>query len=204
MKNTEISKIFILLHLLFGIVAIAFSVIWETQYTIISIIIAAVMIYFNKLSLLTGKSEGNKIKNHDLMILLSKMVTLIIAPMVLLIVVSKGDFWAILIGTVYTIAAIVRMAMLEREYDTVNWDEDEANKGVPLFSIAILLPVLSLICWILPDSARLIIWNLSYLLMSGSFVMPYSIPKIPSNFQYGLLALGLLAIAALLLQGPMI
>lgn len=189
----NISVIFNLLFLFFGSVSVGFSVIGQTHYAIICIVVATLLLFFKKMN---EAVMDEVIFSFEM---LSKMVTFGLAPMVLLVSVTSGNFLAVFIGSFYILACAIRITYLNFE----NEDSEDKQQGLPLFSVAMVLPILSLISWILGDNERTILWNLIFLVLLVAFVIPKKLPRIPAKFQFALLAVGILLIAILLLQGPL-
>ncbi|MBS4456244.1 hypothetical protein [Tuanshanicoccus lijuaniae] len=198
------SNLLVVIFLFFGTIAVGFGAIGETHYAIISIIIPAIVHFFNDAYANANPREESQIAFGIELEALSKMVTYGLAPVSLLIRITEGSVAALVVSAFYLLAVAVRIAHFNRPLEMQGELEPGIIYGLPLVSIAIALPILSLISWVIPLNIAGIIWLLVFAVLLVGFVIKYPLPKIPANYKFALLGLGLVAVVALLVQGTLI
>lgn len=201
--NLNRSNLLVIIFLFFGSVSVGFSVIGETQYAIISIVIAAIIHFFNQVPLFDTKLDDQQASFGLELDVLSKMVVYGLAPAVLLVKVTNGAVGSVVVAALFLLAAAIRLAHYNRPVEYQGDDEEGKYYGLPLVAITIVLPLLSLISWIIPGYIAVFLWTIIYLVVLVGYVIKMELPSIPSNYKYALLALGALSVIALILQGPL-
>lgn len=198
------SHLLVVLFLFFGSVAVGFSTIGETHYAIISIVIAAIIHFFNESYANASEREDKQIAFGFELEALSKMVTYGLAPASLLIHLTGGNVAALIISAFYLLAVAVRIAHFNRP---IEW-QGEVTAGViyglPLISVVIVLPILSLISWAMPLWLVGFLWMLIFAILTVGYVVNFPLPKIPANYKFILLGAGVLAVILLIIQGTLI
>ena len=203
--NINRSSLLILLFLFFGSVSTAFAIIGQTHYAIISLIVAAAIQFFYAGFIRLKSVADEEISFAYEIEALSKMVTFGLAPAALLFEVTGASNGAVIVGTLFLLATAVRIAHYNRPIELQGVEDEKDNMfGLPLVSIVIVLPILSLISIVMPGYLAKFLWILIYALAMVGFIVKFPIPKIPTNFKFAILALGLLAVIALIIQGPLV
>ncbi|HFI0462764.1 TPA: hypothetical protein ACGO1T_000161 [Streptococcus suis] len=202
--NHSRSTLIIVCFLFFGAVSTAFATTGQSQYAIVSIIIASIIRFFNA-SYVNAQAPDDVALSFALELeSLAKMVTYGLAPASLLIRVTQGHFAGVLIGSFYLLSVATRIAHYNRPLEWQGQTLGETKLGIPLVSVALTLPVLSLLSWILPPYMATFLWILVFLILTIGMVLKIQVPPIHPNFKLAVLALGILAAIALIIQGTII
>lgn len=165
--------------------------------------IAAIIHFFNQVPLFDTKLDDQQASFGLELDVLSKMVVYGLAPAVLLVKVTNGAVGSVVVAALFLLAAAIRLAHYNRPVEYQGDDEEGKYYGLPLVAITIVLPLLSLISWIIPGYIAVFLWTIIYLVVLVGYVIKMELPSIPSNYKYALLALGALSVIALILQGPL-
>ncbi|MBR7927483.1 hypothetical protein KBI51_04765 [Aerococcaceae bacterium zg-ZUI334] len=198
------SNLLLVLFLFFGTIAVGFATIGETHYAIISLVLAAIIHFFNDSYANANQREDAQVAFGLELEALSKMVTYGLAPVSLLIRITDGSVAALVISAFYLLAVAVRIAHFNRPIELQGELELGTIYGLPLVSIAMALPILSLISWAIPLNIASILWLLVYAVLLVGFVIKYPLPKISAKYKFALLGLGLVAVILLIIQGTLI
>lgn len=201
--NLNKSNLLVMAFLFFGAISVGFTIIGETHYSIIAIIIGAFVHFFNSVLVastdLTEEEDsfGRELNN------LSKMATYGLAPMTLLVKVTNGELISVIVSALFLVAVAIRLAHYNRPLALQG--EDIAKKvqsGLPLVSIVIVLPILALLTYVVPTIVTHFLWSLSFIVVAIGLIIKVYLPKIPPKYQLAIMAGGLVAIILLLIFGP--
>lgn len=198
------SNLIVIIFLFFGSISVAFTSIGQSQYAIASLVIAAIIHFFNDTFVSRQEIQDQEVAFGLELNNLAKMVVYGLAPATLLIRVTNGDFISVVVASIFLLSVAIRLAHYNRP---IEWQGHEAQagvKGLPLVAIVMLLPLLSLFSWILEAYMAIFLWNIVYLIVLFAYVIRIDVPSIPANYKFAVLALGLLSIIALLIQGNLI
>lgn len=188
--------------LFLGSVSVGFSIIGQTHFAIICMMLGAMVQFFNGLYQLQFDQDEQEESFSLELENLSKMVSFGLAPATLLMTITKGDFFAVLAGSVYLLAVTIRLAHFNRPVEWQGAEEGDEGQGLFLSANVLILPVLHLFFWFLPAYLVVFIWSLVFILVSAGFLVKFKLPTLPKAYQWAPLALGVIEVILLFLQGP--
>ena len=200
--NLNKANLLVIIFLFFGSVSVGFTMIGETHYAIMSIIIGAIIHFFNGAYQYQEDLEEEELSFAIELNSLSKMVTYGLAPSVLLVQITNQSVVSVMVAAFYLLAVATRIAHYNRPLELQGEVEESSVYGLPLVSIAMVLPLLSILTWIAPTTLVMYLWILAFGLCLVGFILKIELPRIPANFIFAILALGIFALGLLLIQGP--
>lgn len=202
--NLNQSHALTIFSLFFGAVGVGFSFIGQSQYTMISLIFATVgFIFSRRFSTMFQRDEAQIAFGLELE-LLSKAVVYGMLPASLLISLSLGSTFSVLIGALYILAVCIRLAHFNQaiEYQGGQAREGMA-RGIKLELSALIIPLISLLAYVIPLSVFQYILAIVFVILAIGFVVDYPLPKIPEKWLPYVLILSLVLVVAYLFLGSL-
>lgn len=202
--NLNQSHALSIFSLFFGAVGVGFSFVGETQYTMISLIIATVGFIFGRRFTTMFHRDEHHIAFGLELELLSKAVVYGMLPASLLISMSFASTFSVLIGALYILAVCIRLAHFNQalEYQGHQAEEGMA-RGLKLELSAIVIPLLTLLAYLIPLSVFQYVLAVIYIILGIGFVLDYPLPKLPEKWVPYVLALALVLVVAYLFLGSL-
>lgn len=190
-----------LFSLFFGAVGVGFSMIGESQYTIISLIIASVGYVFSYRFTTMFEREDAEISFGLELNVLSKTVVYALLPASLLISFSYGSVLSVIVSALYILAVIIRLAHFNQAIEFQGEQLEGKTQGLPLEASAIIIPLVSLLGYVIPLIAFQYVLAGIFVLLGLSFVVSYPIPKIPEKWLVYVLGVALALVIAFIFLG---
>lgn len=192
-----------LFSLFFGAVGVGFSMIGESQYTIISLIIASVGYVFSYRFTAMFDREDAQISFDLEFDVLSKAVVYALLPASLLIGLSFGSVLSVIVAALYILAVITRLAHFNQAIEFQGEQLDGKTLGIPLEASAILIPIISLLGYVIPLNIFQYILAVVYIIIGLSFIVKYPIPKLPEKWLVYVLIAALVLVVAFIFLGSL-
>ncbi|MBG9978694.1 hypothetical protein [Ruoffia tabacinasalis] len=192
-----------LFSLFFGAVGVGFSMIGESQYTIISLIIASVGYIFSYRFTAMFEREDAQISFDLEFDVLSKSVVYALLPASLLISLSLGSVLSVIVAALYILAVIIRLAHFNQAIEFQGEQFDGKTQGLPLEASAIFIPIISLLGYVIPMNIFQYVLAVAYIIIGASFVVKYPIPKLPEKWLVYVLILALVLVVAFIFLGTL-
>lgn len=202
--NIHQSNVIILLRLFFGAVGVGFALISEIQYAFVSLIVAAIIGIFSYRLGATFERDEAQISFALELEVLSDMVVYGLLPVAILLKLSAASVWGVVLVALYLLAVAIRLAHFNRSARFQGEIPENAYQGVPLQASAIVLPIISLLGYLMDLSVFQYVFALVYILLGLGYVMDYPIPKIPGKFILPLAGLGVLLAIVLIWLGSIL
>lgn len=202
--NLHQSNVIILLRLFFGAVGVGFAVINETQYALVSLIIAAIIGIFTYRLGATFERDEAQVSFALELDVLADMVVYGLLPSALLVQLTFQSVLGVFIMALYLLAVAIRLAHFNRSERFLGDLPENAYKGLPLQAAAIVLPVISFLGYVIDLQIFQYIWGLVFIALGAGFVITYPVPKIPNKYILPLAGVGILVIILLIVLGSLI
>lgn len=202
--NIHQSNVIILLRLFFGAVGVGFALISEIQYALVSLIVAAIIGIFSYRLGATFERDEAQISFALELEVLSDMVVYGLLPTSILLKLSAASVWGVVLVALFLLAVAIRLAHFNRSARFQGEIPENAYQGLPLQASAIVLPVISLLGYLIDLSVFQYVFAFTYLLLGLGYVMNYPIPKIPGKFILPLAGLGILLAIILIWLGSIL
>ena len=202
--NIHQSNVIILLRLFFGAVGVGFALISEIQYALVSLIVAAIIGIFSYRLGATFERDEAQISFALELEVLSYMVDYGLVPTSILLKLSAASVWGVVLVALFLLAVAIRLAHFNRSARFQGEIPENAYQGLPLQASAIVLPVISLLGYLIDLSVFQYVFAFTYLLLGLGYVMNYPIPKIPGKFILPLAGLGILLAIILIWLGSIL
>lgn len=199
--NIHQSNVIIILRLFFGAIGVGFALISEIQYALVSLIIAAVIGIFSYRLGATFERDEAQISFALELEVLSDMVVYGLLPASVLVKLTSASVWGVVLMSLFLLAVAIRLAHFNRSSRFQGEIPEDAYQGLPLQTSAIVLPVLSLLGFVIDLSIFQYIFAIVYALLALGYVMNYPVPKIPSKYILPLAGLGILLAIVLIWLG---
>lgn len=202
--NLHQSNVIILLRLFFGAVGVGFAFISETQYALVSLIIAAIIGIFTYRLGATFERDEAQVSFALELDVLADMVVYGLLPSALLVKLTFQSVAGVFIMALYLLAVAIRLAHFNRSERFLGELPENAYKGLPLQVAAIALPLVSLLGYVMELQIFQYIWAIVFIGLGAGFVITYPIPKIPNKYILPLAGVGILVIILLIVLGSLI
>lgn len=192
-----------LFSLFFGAVGVGFSFIGESQYSIISLIIASVGYIFSYRFTAIFDREDAQISFDLEFDVLSKTVVYALLPVSILITLSFGSVLSVIIAALYILTVIIRLSHYNQAIEFQGEQHEGKTQGLPLEASALIIPLVSLLGYIIPLNIFQYILAVVYVLLGASFVLNYPIPKLPEKWLIYVLIVALVLVVAFIFLGTL-
>ncbi len=202
--NLHQSNFVILVRLFFGVTGTGFAFIGQSQYALISLMIALVVSVFTYQISGSFQSDDAQISFGLELEMLADFATYGLIPAVLLLFFSQGALWALVVMALYLLAAAVRLAHFNRplEHQGLTKPIEEFHQGLPLMSSALILPLLSLLGFMIELILFKYFFGVLLLILAAGYIINYPVPKISGKYLlYILIGIGLVIVLYIIL-GP--
>lgn len=202
--NIHQSNVIILLRLFFGAVGVGFALISEIQYAFVSLIVAAIIGIFSYRLGATFERDEAQISFALELEVLSDMVVYGLLPAAILLKLSSASVWGVLLVALFLLAVAIRLAHFNRSAQFQGEIPENAYQGLPLQASAVVLPIVSLLGYLMEVSVFQYVFAFVYVVLGIGYVMNYPIPKIPGKFILPLAGLGILLAIVLIWLGSIL
>lgn len=202
--NLHQSNVIILLRLFFGAVGVGFAVINETQYALVSLIIAAIIGIFTYRLGATFERDEAQVSFALELDVLADMIVYGLLPATLLVQLTFQSVAGVFIMALYLLAVAMRLAHFNRSEKFLGELQKNAYKGLPLQAAAVALPLVSFLGYIMDLQIFQYIWAVVFIALGLGFIITYPIPKIPNKFILPIAGIGILVVILLIILGSLI
>lgn len=199
----NISNALTLFSLFFGAVGVGFSIIGESQYTIISLIIASIAYVFSYRFETMFERENADISFGIELDALSKSVVYALLPTSLLITLSFGSVLSVIISALYILAVIIRLAYFNQAIEYQEEADEGKTQGLPLEASALIIPIVCLLAYVIPLNIFQYVLTGVYIVLGFGYVVSYPIPKLAEKWLIYIMGLGILLVIAFILLGSL-
>lgn len=202
--NLHQSNVIILLRLFFGAVGVGFAMINETQYALVSLVIAAIIGIFTYRLGATFERDEAQVSFALELDVLADMVVYGLLPSALLVQLTFQSVFGVFIMALYLLAVAMRLAHFNRSERFLGELPENAYKGLPLQAAAVALPLVSFLGYVMNLQIFQYIWAIVFIALGVGFVVTYPIPKLPSKYLLPLAGVGILVVILLIVLGSLI
>lgn len=202
--NLHQSNVIILLRLFFGAVGVGFAMINETQYALVSLVIAAIIGIFTYRLGATFERDEAQVSFALELDVLADMVVYGLLPSALLVQLTFQSVFGVFIMALYLLAVAMRLAHFNRSERFLGELPENAYKGLPLQAAAVALPLVSFLGYVMNLQIFQYIWAIVFIALGVGFVITYPIPKLPSKYLLPLAGVGILVVILLIVLGSLI
>lgn len=201
--NLNQSNALTLFSLFFGAVGVGFSFIGESQYTLISLLIATVGYIFGyRFSTMFERDEAQISFALELDVL-SKTVVYALLPASLLITLSFGSVFSVVIAALYMLAVIIRLAHFNQGIEFQGEPLEDFTQGIQLEYSALIIPIVCLLGYVIPLNIFQYVLGIAFILLGAGYVVAYPVPKLPEKWMIYVLVLALVLVIAFLFLGSL-
>lgn len=189
--------------LFFGAVGTGFAIIGESQYALISLIIATIgYIYGIRFTSMFQRDDaqisfGIELDN------LSRLIVFGLLPISLLITIASGSVFAVIIGSLYLLAVAIRLAHLNQSIDFQGEVEEGSTLGLPLEASGLIIPLTCLLAYVIPLNIFYYILGIIYIILGLGYILKYPVPKLPEKWLLYALGLALVLVIVYLALGTL-
>ncbi len=187
---------FSLFSLFFGTVGIGFALIAQSHYVLISLMIASVAFVLSQW-FIQDETSTNPVFDQQILAL-SYVVVYGVLPVVLLNSISYGSIIAVIVGAIFLLAVVLRIAYYGVESPIIS---SQSSTGLPLEVIAILIPLICLLAYIIPSTVFYVILCVVMAILAVGFVLEIKIPMIPREWLLYVLGYMVLMVIAYIFLG---
>lgn len=199
----NLSNALTLFSLFFGAVGVGFSFIGESQYTVVSLIIASIGYLFSYRFEIMFEREDADISFGIELDAFSKSVVFGLLPASLLISLSFGSVFSVIVSSLYILAVIIRLAYFNQAIEFQDVDEEGTTRGLPLEASSLIIPLVCLIGYLTPLNVFQYILAFVYILLGASYVINYPIPKLAEKWMMYIIAVGIILVIAFIFLGSL-
>lgn len=201
--NLHQSNVIISFSLFFGAVGFGFSITGDTQYALVSLIIATIASFFNiKFGDNFDRTEEEISFALELEVL-SQFVVFGMLPAGFLINITNGSMFGLLVMTLYLLAVAIRLAHYNRAQRFQGETMEGYTEGVPLEHSVLLIPIVSLLAYLVDQSVMQYILIVLYILIAVATVIRFPIPKLKSQWIWVIMAISIVVAGVLIWLGPL-
>ena len=130
----------------------------------------------------------------------------IITPQIsglLLISLSLGSVLSVIVAALYILAVIIRLAHFNQAIEFQGEQLEGKTQGLPLEASAIIIPIISLLGYVIPMNIFQYVLAVAYIILGASFVVKYPIPKLLEKWLVYVLILALVLVVAFIFLGTL-
>lgn len=201
--NLNQSNAVTLFSLFFGTVGVGFAIIGESQYTIISLIIAVVAYIFSyKYTAMFERTDAQMAFSIELDTL-SKTVVYALLPATLLITISYATLFSVVVAALYMLAVIIRLAHFNQSIEYQGESRADTTPGLPLEASALIIPAICLLGYVIPLSIFQFILAVVFIILAIGYVLNIPVPKLPEKWLIYSLGFALVLVLAYLFLGSL-
>ncbi|UUX34306.1 hypothetical protein [Fundicoccus culcitae] len=201
--NLHQSNVIILFSLFFGAVGFGFSITGDTQYALVSLIIATVASFFNFKFGDNFELTEEEISFALELEVLSQFVVFGMLPAGFLINITNGSMLGLLVMTLYLLAVAIRLAHYNRAQRFQGEVMEGYTEGVPLEHSVLIIPLVSLLAYLIDQSIMQYVYIVLYILLAAATVIRFPVPKLKSEWIWGILGVSIVVAGLLIWFGPL-
>lgn len=201
--NMNQSNTLTIFSLFFGTVGVGFAIMGESQYTMISLIIAAVGYLFSYRFTAMFEQTDDQVAYAIELENLSKAVVYALLPVSLLISISYASLFSVVVGSLYMLAVIIRLAYFNQSLEYQGEQDPQSTQGLPLEVSALVIPIVGLLGYIIPLSIFQFILAFVFIALAAGFILNIPVPKLPEKWLIYTLGVALLLVIAYLFLGSL-
>ncbi|MCW6675932.1 hypothetical protein NHG35_00415 [Aerococcaceae bacterium NML180378] len=199
--NLHRSNVLVMFSLFFGAVGIGFAIINQTQYALLSLIVATVAdVFIYKFSRAFDCDEA-VVSFAKGLEYLADFVIFGVLPAVLLIQVLQANVWGVLLAALYMSAVAIRLAHFNRAARFQVEHAPGTTLGVKVEMVGLILPIVALLGYVLPLVVFQVVFAIVYVLLAVGYVWKREVPEIPAAWTLYIFALQALVAVALIALG---
>lgn len=200
----NLSNALTLFSLFFGAVGVGFSFIGESQYTVVSLIIASIGYMFSYRFQIMFEREDADISFGIELDAFSKSVVFALLPASLLISLSFGSVFSVIVSSLYILAVIIRLAYFNQAIDFQEETKEGTTRGLPLEASSLIIPIVCLIGYFTPLNIFQYILAFVYILLGASYVVNYPTPKLAEKWMLFIIGVGIILVIVFIILGSLV
>ena len=187
--NLHRSNVIILVGLFFAAVGIGFAYFGETQYVLVSLMVASIAnLFVPSFATMFEMNRAEAAFAKELEVL-SSFAIFGLLPGVYMMTVAKANPLSLIVFALYMLAVAIRMANFNRASEFHDVVPENQTLGLPVEYSAVVLPLISLLGFLIPLGVFQYILMFVLVGLGLSFVLKISLPKLPSQFLLGLVGI---------------
>ncbi|XJS11447.1 hypothetical protein ACF3NG_04240 [Aerococcaceae bacterium WGS1372] len=199
----NLSNALTLFSLFFGSVGVGFSFIGESQYTVISLIIASIGYIFSYRFEIMFEREDVDISFGIELDAFSKSVVYGLLPASLLVSLSFGSVFSVIVSAFYILTVIIRLAYYNQAIEFQDETEEGKTKGLGLEASSLVIPIICLSGYVIPLNVFQYVLAFIYILLGVSYIVDYSLPKLPEKWLIYVIAIGIILVITFIFLGSL-
>ena len=202
--NVHRSNVIILAGLFFAAVGLGFAYFGETQYVLVSLMIASISNLFvpTFVSMFElSRAEAAFAKELEV---LSSFAIFGLLPGVYMMTVAKANPISLIVFAFYLLAVGIRMANFNRSSEFHDVIPENQTVGVPVEYSAVILPLISLLGFVIPVGVFQYILMLVLLALAVGFIVKVLLPKLPNQLMLGVVGIQIILCMVWILLGSYI
>ncbi|MCR8969239.1 hypothetical protein [Facklamia sp. 7083-14-GEN3] len=197
------SNLIVLVQIVFSIVGLGFAYIGAVEYGLISMMIAAILNEYSiDISEQFDQTDAQLAFSTELEVI-ADFLSFGLIPVGLLLTATQGGTLGIITIAIYIIAVAIRLAHFNRplEFQSYQTDEENFYLGLPLIFVAVILPILYLLSYLLPSSVFSVVIMIVMIALAAAYVIAKPIPRLKKDWMtYLIFGVIFLVVAYILLS----
>lgn len=202
--NLHRSNVLVMFSLFFGAVGIGFAIINQTQYALLSLIIATIADVFIYKFSRAFDCDDAVVSFAKGLEYLADFVIFGLLPAVLLIQVLQASVWGLLLSALYMSAVAIRLAHFNRAARFQIEHSPGTMLGVKVELSGLMLPLVALLGYVLPLLAFQIVFALVYAALAFGYIWKRELPEIPSSWTIFIFGVQVVVAGVLIALGSII
>lgn len=193
--NFHQSNLAILVRFVFGALGVAFAMINQVDYAVMSLIVVTILTITNsEIDQYFDQEEGALSFGIELEVL-ADFIGYGLLPAAILQAIAGGAVWSVIIAAVYMLATGVRLAHFNRpeEYQSGQVETDYSYLGLPLVAVVPVLGLIGLIHFFAQGAWLAIILGILLLVLAAGYILARPIPKLTKE-QWRYTVMGLIVL----------
>lgn len=171
-----------LLSIFFASVGIGFAYIGYLNFAFSFLLLGHIVaLFFGKFSQLFELNEAQKAFGLELDAICHLLIYVIL-PASILLSASRGNSLGLLISSLYILAGVYRLAHFNRSAKYIESAPHGYTWGMPFELVAIIMPVLGLLGYLIKGQVYSLCLMVVMLLMAFAFILRVKVPKLSSQY----------------------
>ncbi|MGF3227012.1 hypothetical protein [Facklamia sp. P12932] len=197
------SNLIVLVQIVFSIVGLGFAYIGAIEYGLISMMIGAILNEYSiDISEQFDQTDAQLAFSTELEVI-ADFLSFGLIPIGLLLTATQGGILGMITIAAYLTAVAIRLAHFNRplEFQAYQIDEENFYLGLPLISVAIVLPILYLLSYLIPATVFSVLIMVVMIVLAAGYVIAKPIPRLKKEWMTYLIFGVIFLIVAYILLG---
>lgn len=197
------SQLAILVALFFAMSGLGFALIKQSHYAFAGLIIATLIYKFSYRFIELFQPSDQEIAFTLELDVLVRFIANGLLPAVLILQVTQANSLGLFIAILYTMAVAIRIAYFNQGGDNHQDLYETYSVGLPIETSALILPLISLLGYVIGPLAFAVLFALVCLFLAGAYIVNFPIPRIPARFEMGVMIALLVLSFIIIWVGPL-